>query len=157
MPYAPATPPSTSESLATWPSHQPTSTSSTRPPTPRPRRDGDHNFYDRYFFNGYRRDGDVYFAVAMGVYPNLGVMDAAFSVIQGGRLQYYVRASRFLGDDRMDTRVGPISVQIVGTSSQDPREGSRRISGASPRTWSSMPAPCQTKSPTSSASPATSP
>ncbi|MBK9342297.1 MAG: hypothetical protein IPN07_04440 [Dehalococcoidia bacterium] len=46
----------------------------------------------------------------MGVYPNLGVMDAAFSVVQGGRLQYYVRASRFLGDDRMDTRVGPISV-----------------------------------------------
>ena len=73
----------------------------------------DRNFYDRYFFNGYRRDGDVYFAVAMGVYPNLGVMDAAFSVVQGGRLQYYVRASRFLGDDRMDTRVGPISVQIV--------------------------------------------
>src|SRR5450759_2961450 len=33
----------------------------------------DRNFYDRYFFNGYRRDGEVYFAMAMGAYPNLGV------------------------------------------------------------------------------------
>ncbi|MEX0782333.1 MAG: hypothetical protein WD557_06755 [Dehalococcoidia bacterium] len=73
----------------------------------------DRNFYDRYFFNGYRRDGDVYFAVAMGLYPNLGVMDAAFSVIADGKTQRSVRASRALGNDRMDTRVGPISVQIV--------------------------------------------
>ena len=42
----------------------------------------DRNFYDRYFFNGYRRDGEVYFAVAMGQYPNLGVFDCAFSVVR---------------------------------------------------------------------------
>ncbi len=72
----------------------------------------DRNFYDRYFFNGYRRDGEVYFALAMGVYPNLGIMDAAFSVVSKGT-QYFVRASRLLGSDRMDTRVGPISVQVV--------------------------------------------
>jgi len=71
----------------------------------------DRNFYDRYFFNGYRRDGEVYFAVAMGIYPNLGIMDAAFSVVQGGQ-QYFVRASKLLGD-RMDMRVGPITVQVV--------------------------------------------
>jgi hypothetical protein len=73
----------------------------------------DRNFYDRYFFNGYRRDGEVYFALAMGVYPNLGIMDAAFSVVLKGKQQYFVRASRLLGNDRMDTRVGPISVQVV--------------------------------------------
>jgi hypothetical protein len=72
----------------------------------------DRNFYDRYFFNGYRRDGEAYFAVAMGIYPNLGIIDAAISVVQGGQ-QYFVRASRLLGNDRMDTRVGPISVQVV--------------------------------------------
>ncbi len=72
----------------------------------------DRNFYDRYFFNGYRRDGEVYFALAMGLYPNLGIMDAAFSVVSKGT-QYFVRASRLLGSDRMDTRVGPISVQVV--------------------------------------------
>jgi hypothetical protein len=72
----------------------------------------DRNFYDRYFFNGYRRDGEVYFAVAMGLYPNLGVFDAAFSVVHKGK-QRVVRASRALGNDRMDTKAGPISVQVV--------------------------------------------
>ncbi|HVM39755.1 MAG TPA: hypothetical protein VM618_03115, partial [Acidimicrobiia bacterium] len=43
---------------------------------------GDPNHYDRYFFNGYT--GDLYFAVAMGLYPNRGVIDAAFSVVHDG-------------------------------------------------------------------------
>jgi hypothetical protein len=41
----------------------------------------DINFYDRYFFNGYDRDGSSYFGVAMGLYPNRHLADAAFSVI----------------------------------------------------------------------------
>jgi hypothetical protein len=74
----------------------------------------DRNFYDRYFFNGYKRDGSVYFAVAMGIYPNLGIIDASFNVIaDGGKTQHYVRASRLLGNDRMATQVGPVSVQVV--------------------------------------------
>ncbi len=72
----------------------------------------DRNFYDRYFFNGYRRDGEVYFAVAMGIYPNLGVLDAAFSVSYRGK-QRVVRASCALGADRMDSAVGPIRVTVV--------------------------------------------
>jgi len=72
----------------------------------------DRNFYDRYFFNGYSRDGETYFAVAMGAYPNLGIMDAAFSVVSNGK-QRTVRASRLLGSDRMNTKAGPISVQVV--------------------------------------------
>jgi len=27
----------------------------------------DRNFYDRFFFNGYWRDGEPYFSVAMGI------------------------------------------------------------------------------------------
>jgi hypothetical protein len=72
----------------------------------------DRNFYDRHFFNGYSRDGEAYFAVAMGVYPNLGVFDCAFSVVHKGK-QRFVRASRRLTPDRMDTKAGPISVQVV--------------------------------------------
>lgn len=72
----------------------------------------DRNFYDRYFFNGYRRDGEVYFAVAMGLYPNMGVFDAAFSVVHKGK-QRSVRASKRLGPDRMDTQVGPIRVEVI--------------------------------------------
>ncbi len=72
----------------------------------------DRNFYDRYFFNGYRRDGGVYFAVAMGTYANMGIMDAAFSVVVNGK-QRFIRASRLLDRDRMNTKVGPISVQVI--------------------------------------------
>lgn len=72
----------------------------------------DRNFYDRYFFNGYTRDGSCFFAAAMGVYPNLNIIDAAFSVIIDG-VQHNLHASRILQMERLDTRVGPISVEIV--------------------------------------------
>jgi hypothetical protein len=72
----------------------------------------DRNFYDRYFFNGYDPAGELYFAAALGVYPLLNVMDAALSVVHQG-VQYSVRASKVLGMERMDTQVGPISVEVV--------------------------------------------
>lgn len=73
---------------------------------------GNRNFYDRYFFNGYARDGSVFFAAALGCYPNRGVVDGAFNVVHRGR-QYVVRASRRAGAERMDTQVGPIRVEVV--------------------------------------------
>src|SRR5260370_16265607 len=72
----------------------------------------DRNFYDRFFFNGYFCEGEPYFAAAMGIYPNIGMIDCAFSVIVGG-VQHCVRASRVLGAERLDTRVGPIAIEIV--------------------------------------------
>ena len=72
----------------------------------------DPNFYDRYFFNGYSRDAEHFFAVALGVYPLRNVMDAAFCVVSGG-VQHSVFASRVLGRERMDTTVGPIAVEVV--------------------------------------------
>jgi hypothetical protein len=45
----------------------------------------DRNFYDRYFFHGYRPEGEVFFGAAMGLYPNRRVIDAAFSVVHNGR------------------------------------------------------------------------
>src|SRR5215475_11447841 len=73
---------------------------------------GDRNFYDRYFFNGYTRTGDLFFAAAMGLYPNRRVMDAAFSVLCAGR-QLSVRASRLAPVERAETRVGPIAIDVV--------------------------------------------
>ncbi len=73
---------------------------------------GDRNFYDRYFFNGFSRDADLYFGAALGLYPNRRVMDAAFSVVREG-LQHVVRASRLAPADRGETQVGPISVEVV--------------------------------------------
>lgn len=54
---------------------------------------GDRNFYDRYFFNGYDADGEIFFAVALGLYPNRRVMDASLSVIRDG-VQRSIHASR---------------------------------------------------------------
>jgi hypothetical protein len=72
----------------------------------------DRNFYDRYFFNGYSADGELYFAAALGVYPHLDIMDAAFGV-RIGDVQYNLRASRHLYMERMDTQVGPIRVEVL--------------------------------------------
>ncbi len=72
----------------------------------------DRNFYDRYFFNGYTRDGGVYFAAALGVYPHLNIIDAGFAVRIGAR-QYNLHASRHLHMERMDTQVGPIRIEVV--------------------------------------------
>lgn len=70
------------------------------------------NAYDRYFFNGFSDDGAVFFAVALGVYPNRGVMDASFCVVADG-VQHNVRGSRRCPTDRTHTEVGPIRVEVV--------------------------------------------
>ena len=72
----------------------------------------DRNFYDRFFFNGYSQDGDVYFAAAMGIYPHLNTIDGAVSVLRGGK-QSSVFFYRPLNMERMDMRVGGMSVQVV--------------------------------------------
>lgn len=72
----------------------------------------DRNFYDRYFFNAQSADGKGFLAAALGVYPHLNVIDAAFCWMEKGT-QRSVFASRLLGMERMDTHVGPISVEVV--------------------------------------------
>ncbi|MEQ1701108.1 MAG: hypothetical protein ABMA25_13420 [Ilumatobacteraceae bacterium] len=74
---------------------------------------GDINQYDRYFFNGYSRDGSLYFGTAMGLYPNRHVADAAFCVVKDG-VQHSVFRSQRAPIDRKDaTTLGPIVVEIV--------------------------------------------
>lgn len=83
----------------------------------------DRNFYDRYYFNAHRpdpdgRDGSTLVIAGMGQYPNLSVADAFVAVLHDG-VHRVLRASKVLGDDRMDTEVGPIRVEVL--------EGLRRI------------------------------
>jgi hypothetical protein len=83
--------------------------------TPEPIRQpvsGDRNAYDRYFFNGYTADGEIYFAVAFGLYPNRRVMDASLSLVRDG-VQYSLHASRLAPDARDEITVGPISIEVV--------------------------------------------
>jgi hypothetical protein len=71
----------------------------------------DPNAYDRYWFNGYDRDGAFFLGGAMGHYPNRGVVDAAFSVLVDG-VEHSVFASGLMPTDRR-TEVGPLRVEIV--------------------------------------------
>lgn len=73
---------------------------------------GDPNAYDRYFFNGYRRDGSVVFGAAMGAYPNRQIIDAAFTLAVDGQ-QHSVFASGRLPLDRRQTTIGPITIEVV--------------------------------------------
>jgi len=72
----------------------------------------DRNFYDRYYFNMHDSTGEFFMVAGMGQYPNLGVTDA-FVTISHGTNQYVVRASRALGTDRLDTQVGPFSIEVI--------------------------------------------
>lgn len=71
----------------------------------------DRNFYDRYWFNGFDRDGAFDFEFAFGIYPNRRVMDAHFSVAIGGR-QHSFHASRRAPWERSELAVGPLSLEV---------------------------------------------
>lgn len=71
----------------------------------------DRNYYDRFFFNGYTPDGDVFFAIAFGLYPHLDIMDGAVCVLKDGK-QHNVRVSRRMKADRSVLKVGPLSIEI---------------------------------------------
>ncbi len=70
------------------------------------------NFYDRFFFNGYNKTGDIFFAAAMGVYPYLNVLDGAFSIVVDG-VQHNVYGSKAMHMERLDTNVGVVGIDIV--------------------------------------------
>ncbi|GAA3726059.1 hypothetical protein [Gordonia hankookensis] len=73
----------------------------------------DRNFYDRYYFNCHGPESDSpWLIVGLGVYPNLGVTDC-FAVVRHHDEHIVVRASRALGADRGDLRVGPFTIEIL--------------------------------------------
>ena len=53
----------------------------------------DRNFYDRCFFNGYHTAEYIFFATALGVYPQLNVMDESICLSIDGT-QYNLRTSK---------------------------------------------------------------
>src|SRR5579875_668702 len=73
---------------------------------------GDRNFYDRCYFNAHDRTGDLFLVTGLGVYPNLGVVDAYATLRRGGR-QWAVRCSDALVDRGLDARVGPYRVEVA--------------------------------------------
>ena len=70
----------------------------------------DRNFYDRCIYQGVDHEGDVFFITGLGVYPNLGVIDAYATVRRGDR-QWAVRASGSRPDDKLQQAVGPYRIE----------------------------------------------
>jgi len=87
----------------------------------------DRNTYDRCIMHALNRDGSVQFAIGLGVYPNLGVIDA-YAVVRRGTDLKVVRASDALTDDRMSqvlskcrhySRIGIEKVFVIDPEAQD--------------------------------------
>lgn len=72
----------------------------------------DRNFYDRCYLNAHDRTGEVFLVTGLGVYPNLGVIDAYATVRRGDR-QITMRTSDALGEDRMRQEVGPYRIEVI--------------------------------------------
>jgi len=73
----------------------------------------DRNFYDRYYFMGFEIGGAAMFIAGLGVYPNLGVIDAFLAIMHQGRYTV-VRSSQELElSDRLKPAVGPIGIEVV--------------------------------------------
>jgi hypothetical protein len=72
----------------------------------------DRNFYDRYWCNGFDRDGAFVFEIGFGQYPNRFVQDGHVSVVVGG-VQHSFHASGRAPADRSHTVMGPLAIEVV--------------------------------------------
>jgi hypothetical protein len=84
---------------------------------------GDRNAYDRCIFHVLDHEGRALLVVGLGVYPNVGVIDA-YATLRTGDTLHAVRASDALGDDRMKLAVGPLRIEV-----EEPLRRLRLISG----------------------------
>ena len=67
---------------------------------------------DEVWFHAGSADGKINISAYIGVYPQTATMDAAVSVVIGGK-QYNVRASRIVNGDRDTKQVDCISAEII--------------------------------------------
>ena len=88
----------------------------------------DRNFYDRCIYQAVDHTGEVELITGLGVYPNLGVIDAYATVRRGDR-QHAFRISDALGDDRMTQAVGPYRVEVIEPQERPDLSGPDSIEG----------------------------
>ncbi|MFC8132203.1 hypothetical protein [Streptomyces sp. NPDC057302] len=72
---------------------------------------GDRNAYDRCIFHLFDHEGRALLILGLGVYPNVGVIDA-YATLRRGDTLHAVRASDALGEDRMNLSVGPLTITV---------------------------------------------
>jgi len=71
----------------------------------------DRNVYDRCIYQGIDHEADAYFITGLGVYPNLGVIDA-FATVRRGDRQWAIRTSAARPADKMLQQVGPYRIEV---------------------------------------------
>ena len=72
----------------------------------------DRNVYDRCIYQGVDHEADAYFITGMGVYPNLGVIDA-YATVRRGDKQWAIRTSGARPDDKMSQQIGPYRIEVI--------------------------------------------
>ncbi|MFI7385847.1 hypothetical protein [Streptomyces sp. NPDC049813] len=73
---------------------------------------GDRNAYDRCIFHLFDTEGEFLLILGLGVYPNLGVIDA-YATLRTGSTLHAARASDALSEEsRTRMEVGPLRVRI---------------------------------------------
>ncbi|MFG2556434.1 hypothetical protein ACGFWF_41870 [Streptomyces sp. NPDC048581] len=72
----------------------------------------DRNAYDRCIFHVLDHEGRALLILGLGVYPNVGVIDA-YATLRVGDTLHAVRASDALGEDRMRLAVGPLRIEVA--------------------------------------------
>lgn len=72
----------------------------------------DRDFYERYWFNGYSKAGDLYLGVGTALYPHLGIQDCGISVVRNGE-QHAFHASARANAEPSRSEVGPFRLEIV--------------------------------------------
>ena len=72
----------------------------------------DKDVYERYWFNGYSKAGDMYLGVGAALYPHLGIKDCGISIVYEGR-QHAFHASARATKEPTDLSVGPFELEIV--------------------------------------------
>jgi hypothetical protein len=72
----------------------------------------DRNFYDRCYLNAHDHTGEIFLITGLGVYPNLGVIDA-YAVARRGDRQWSVRFSDALAERTMEQQVGGYQIEVT--------------------------------------------
>jgi hypothetical protein len=72
----------------------------------------DRNFYDRCYLNLHGPDGEVFLVTGLGVYPNLGVIDA-YATARRGDQQWTVQFSGALAERSLEQQVGGYRIDVI--------------------------------------------
>ena len=72
----------------------------------------DRNFYDRCYLNVHDRSGEIFMVTGLGVYPNLGVIDA-YATARCGDRQWSVRFSDALEQRSLEQQVGGYRIEVL--------------------------------------------